>query len=163
MKRKLAVVISLMMALLSFSAFAQKEQHEPQGDRPGPDRIRGFMKMRLIETLKLNEEDAARYVAKQSSHEEKMQTLMRSRNELVNGLDSLIQKKAETSQLQSRVEQILENDQKMFAERRRYQDELRKLFTPEQFANFLVFERNFERHMREAMQDMGRNRGRSDN
>jgi hypothetical protein len=161
MKRKYAVVISLMMALLSFSAFAQKEQH--QSDRPGPDRIRGFMKMRLIETLKLNEEDAARYVAKQSSHEEKMQTLMRTRNELVDGLDSLIQKKAETSGLQSRVEQILENDQKMFTERRRYQDELRKLFTPEQFANFLVFERNFERHMREAMQDMGRGRGRSDN
>lgn len=161
MKQTVAILFSLLFILLPYDGSAQQERRMPPDDRPGPERIREFRKIRLIETLKLNEEDAARYVAKQNAHEEKMQGLMRFRNNLVDEMDSLIQKKTDGSQLQTRVGQLIENDQKMFAERRRYQDELRKLFTQEQFAKFLVFERNFERHMREAMQDM-KHRERSD-
>jgi len=51
---------------------------------------------------------------------------------------------------------VLEQDRKIFEERRRYQDEMRKMLSSERFARMLLFERDFQMQVRDAV---GRGRG----
>ena len=148
------LILSIAMMMITDSAIAQR--HFPQGgrNRPGPERLERFKKMRLIEVLKLNEEDAVRFFAKQSAHEDNIHDLMKSRNDALDDMKSIVRDKEKTADLQKRVDQVLDTDQKIFAERQRFQAELRKFLTPEQFAKFLVFEQSFGRQMRDALEEM---------
>ena len=110
--------------------------------------------MRLVEVLKLNEEDAIRFFAKQTAHEDKIHELFKSRNDALSNMREMLQGSVNTASLQKRVDEVLDIDQKTFTERRRYQDDVRKLLTAEQFAKFLVFEQNFGRQMRDALDEM---------
>lgn len=144
-----------MTIVVSTSGFAQGSRDQGQTDqRPNPERIERFKKMRLVETLKLNEEEAIRFFAKQSAHEDKMKELMESRNKALDKIQDIVQDKGDRKDMSKLTDDVLDVDQKIFAERQRYQNEIRTSLTPEQFGKFLVFERNFEHHMREAVKDM---------
>jgi hypothetical protein len=129
---------------------------------PGPERLERFKKMRLIEVLKLNEEESVRFFAKQSAHEDKIHELMKTRNEMLDDLQGIVKEKGDAKELQKLSDQVLGIDLKVFTERQRFQDEVRKSLTPEQFATFLIFERNFGRQVRDAMDEMRRRSGRGE-
>jgi len=131
---------------------------------PGPGmhdqgRLEKFKTMRLIDMLKLSEEDAVRFYAKSSAHEEKVRDLVQLRNSQLDEVEKMSREKKEGRDFQAPTEKILDTDQRIFAERVRYQAEMRKFLTPEQFARFLVYERNFGRRVRSAMDEMHRQRG----
>jgi len=148
-------IVGFMTIVVSTSGFAQGSRDQGQTDqRPNPERIERFKKMRLVETLKLNEEEAIRFFAKQSAHEDKMKELMESRNKALDKIQDIVQDKGDRKDMSKLTDDVLDVDQKIFAERQRYQNEIRTSLTPEQFGKFLVFERNFEHHMREAVKDM---------
>src|ERR1043166_1513390 len=85
-------IIFVALLLWSVPGFAQ---HRPQRNMDGsrPERIEKFRKMRLIEALKLNEESAVRFFAKQSAHEDTQREFMKSRNEALNKIEDLTQDK----------------------------------------------------------------------
>ena len=118
------------------------------------DRLERFKKMRLVEALKLNEDEAVRFFAKQSVHDDKVRDLMKDRNQCLDDIQDAVRSKMEDKDVQKLTDKVIDVDQKVFAERQRYQAELRGSLTAEQFARFLVFERSFEHRMREAVQDM---------
>ena len=146
-----------MMVATSLTSAQPFQPPDPQG-RPGPERLQRFKKMRLIEVLKLNEDEAVRFFAKQSAHEDKIHELIKSRNDALDAIESKVRDKADTKEIQKLSTQAMDIDQQVFNERKRFQDEIRNFLTPEKFGKFLVFERNFEHHMREAMEDMMRER-----
>lgn len=154
----IALVLFAVVALGTTEATAQRRRMPPpEGPRSMmPERVDKFRKMRMIEMLKLEEEDAVRFFAKQSAHEDVMGGLMKSRNEALDDLEELIKdEKGENKEAQALAENVLDADQKIFGERQRFQAEIRKLLTAEQFGKFLIFERNFGRQIRDAMQEMG--------
>ncbi len=153
MKHMILLVGTLVLLVTVGSA-----QHRRGPDSPPPGRIERFKTMRLIEVLKLNEDEAARLTAKQREHQDKMKDLMSERNRLLDSLDSTLKDKGTDGALAGPTEAVLSLDQKIFAERERYYGELRKLFTPEQFARFLIFDRNFNRRVHDAIDEM-RDRG----
>lgn len=148
----------VLLLVLMFASGAIAQQHFPQEgrERPGRERLNQFRKMRLIEALNLNEEDAVRFFAKQTAHEGTIHDLMNSRGDAMDDLKKAVQKKGNTTDIQKSVDLVLDTDQKIFAERQRYQAELRKFLTPEEFAKFLMFEQNFGRQMRDALEEMHR-------
>jgi|GEM_PF-1387669 len=155
MKFYYSVVGMIALIMATQGVFAQGQRRPGTTDRPAQlERLERFKKMRLIEVLKLNEEESVRFFAKQSAHEDKIRELMKSRNEALDGIQDNVRDSTDGKQMQKLADNVIDLDQKIFAERQRYQNELRSSLTPEQFGKFLVFERNFEHHMREAVEDM---------
>ncbi len=153
--------------LVSFLVIGQNcvaQRHRmPERERRMPERVEKFQAMRLIEILKLSDEDAARFTARKRAHDENLGSLMKTRNEAIDDLEEAAHDSGKGSDLNKRIDQVLDTDQKIFAERQRYQDEVRKFLNTEQFARFIVFERNFGRRVRDAvgeMYDRRRERGR---
>lgn len=154
MKYILMLFITMLLLIPQTDARGQRRRPFLDQNRPKPERLEKFRKMRLIEVLQLNEEDAVRYFAKQSGHETTQRDLLKQRNEIVDAVGELVREKGDTKQLQLQTDKILEIDGKIFSERRRYQDEMKQFLTPVQFARFLVFERNFGRQIKDAIEEM---------
>ena len=123
-------------------------------DGPRPERLEKFRKMRLIEVLKLNEEDAVRFFAKHTAHEDAQRDLLKSRNAALDQIEEGVREKGDAKDVQKLSQEVESIDQKMFAERQRFHEDIQKILTPEQFGKFLVFERNFGRQVKDALQEM---------
>lgn len=155
MKYTRLILLVLSVLIIGTIGFAQpRRMHEGRGR--SMERLERFKTMRLVEVLKLSEEDAARLASKQSTHEDNMRDLMKSRNDAIDALAEMSRGDSGKTDPGKRIEEVADLDQKIFAERKRYQDEIQKFLTKEQFAKFLVFERNFGRNVRDAMRDMHR-------
>jgi hypothetical protein len=154
-------LLSLLLAAAAIPAIGIAQHHKMSGDQEMRDhgRLEKFKMMRLVEVLKLKEDEAVRLYAKNSAHEDKVGELMKSRNAALDDLDQKLGDEKEAGNLKALTDKVLDVDQKMFAERQRYQDELRGFLSPERFARYLLFERNFGRRLRTAMDEMHRERG----
>ena len=160
MKYAFGVLIMAALVLCSDQANAQRRHPPRDQGGPRPERLEKFKKMRLIEVLKLSEDDAVRFFAKQSTHEDTQRELMKSRNEALDKIEDADRGKADNKSIQNLIDEIESLDQKMFAERQRFHEDIRKLLSAEQFGKFLVFERNFGRQVKDALQEMRGERGR---
>lgn len=148
----------LLMAIATATTLSAQPRH-PMPDRHArPERLEKFKTMRLVEILKLDEETAVRFYAKQNAHEDKFHELMKSRNDAIDRLADISNDGKDTADVGKTCARVLDLDQQMFAERQRYQEEMRGFLSPAQFAKFLIFERNFGRNVHEAMRDMRKNR-----
>jgi Spy/CpxP family protein refolding chaperone len=156
------LVVAATMLIGSGSGLAQRRGMPPGPGMRGEGRLGQFKTMRLIEMLKLSEEDAVRFSVKSNAHEEKVRDMVKARNSLLDDIEKLSREKKEGHDFQATTDKVLDMDQQIFAERVRYQGEMRKFLTPEQFARFLVYERNFGRRVRSAMEQMHRERGGTD-
>ena len=147
--------LAALFTLLLLPAFATSQP--PGGDemeRRRPERLERYRKMRLIETLKLSEEDAVRFFSKQSAHEDAQRELFKERNKALDELDKIIHGKGSDKDLPKLSDDIQASDAKIFTERQSYQNEVQKSLTPDQFAKFLLFERDFNRQVRDALEEM---------
>jgi chromosomal replication initiation ATPase DnaA len=154
----------ILFAIIILSLGAEMCFGQPDGPPGrmgmGRERLERFRKMRLIEALKLNEESAARFVAKLNTHEEAMRDVAEQRMKLIDDLENLAKREGTEKEFQTLFEKIDENEQKMFDERRRFRKDVRSILTTEQAAKYIIFDRNFTRELREAMEDMRRERRR---
>ncbi|MFI5252278.1 MAG: hypothetical protein ACHQQQ_07615 [Bacteroidota bacterium] len=158
---KIYITICIMF-LLMFGVNNASAQRRGRPDNPGPGPgqnhppgpFNEYRKLRMIESLKLNEEDAARFVTKESAHEETNRKLMTQRNDLLDDIRKGLKENKEPKEFQKSVDQVLDLDQQIFKERQRYQEEIQKFLSPEKFARFLVFEREFGRGVRDVIKDI---------
>lgn len=126
----------------------------------GSERLERYKRMRLIEVLEFKEEDAARFVAKHKKHQDTMRELMRERMKIIDQLEQTLGEATSDKKFDQLFARLDESDHKMFNERKRYQADVKSMLTSEQMAKFYVFDRNFSRELREAMEQMRRERRR---
>lgn len=165
---RIVVLCALALSLASVrEAPAQTPPGIPPGERPRDsmprrervDRVERLKQMRLIEELNLGEDEAVRFMAKRKEHEDRMRALTDDRNAMLENLSRALGSdeggkpgvKSGGSSIENTVADVLDQDRKMFDERRRYQEEMRKMLPMEKFAKMLVFEREFQMQVRDAM------------
>jgi hypothetical protein len=160
-----SVLYPLMLLLLIVYMSPLMAQGPPRGrGLGGPERmerLEKFRQMRLVETLKLNDDEAARLLAKQSASQDRIRGYLKTRDELIDTLEDRI-RRDEKPDVKKLSDRILDLNQKIFSERSQLEQDVRKLLTEQQFAQYLVFERRFGREVRDAMGKMagpGRDRG----
>ena len=159
MKSKMVITFFIVSIIFSVNAIAQGSGREGGwNSQPGPERLERFRKMRLVEVLKLNEDDAVRFFVKQTTHEDHIRDLMKSRNQILDDMDSAVRQHDELKKVDGLADQLMAVDKKIFEERQRYQNDVRQMLTSEQFGKFLVFERNFGRQVRDALEEMHQDR-----
>ncbi len=158
MKYRNVVIMCVGMILMMNIAVSQP-MRKPRGDmRERPERLEKFRKMRLIEVLKLNEEESIRFFAKQNAHEDRVREMMDKRNDALDDVEKMTKDKNSGAGLQKRIDQLLDIDQQIFAERQKFQKEMRQFLTPDQFARFMLFQRNFGNQVRDALGEMSKER-----
>jgi hypothetical protein len=142
----------IVLLFFTFTAVYGQPRHGTEDRSPG--QIEKLKTMRLIEVLKLNEEDAARFVAKQRVHDDNIRAIMEDRNKRVDEVETLIDGGKEKADLAKKTQEVIAIDRKIFDERERYYQEIGKFFSPEQFAKFIIYDRNFNRKVRDAIEEM---------
>ena len=128
---------------------------------PGPrgfERVERWKKVRMIEALDLSEEQSARLFARLNEVEKKRRELMRRRGELLDRLDVAVNEHADSLEIEKIFSDVESVDQEMSKGRRDLFRGLGDLLTLEQRARFLLFERRFERELRDAMREVQRRR-----
>jgi hypothetical protein len=123
------------------------------------ERVEQLRKVRLVETLGLGEEESVRFFARLRQHDTDMAALMREKNDLLDRLDRLVRNEARNEEIQKLFPDVLAVDTRVGEERQKFFRSLGDLLDPQQQARFLLFERQFDRELREAMRQVQRRRG----
>ena len=127
------------------------------GDRPF-DRIESLRKVRLVEILELKEDQSVRFLARMNEHDNSRRALMKDRGEALDRLERLIRNKADDTEYQRAFAEVASIDDSLMMERRSFFAGLSDILTPTQRAKMLIFERRFERELRDAMREAQRRR-----
>ncbi len=145
-------MIVLLFLLFAWPAYhADAQSRDRRGRRDGVDRVEHLKQMRLIEELSLGEEDAVRFMAKRKEHEDRMRAFSAERDSMLDGLGAKLESGAGEADVEQDAVRVLGQDRKMFEERRRYQEEMKNFLPAEKFARLLIFEREFQAQVRNAM------------
>jgi len=146
-----------LAALLIIAATVVTVQAQPFGPPPGPrnmERIEQLKKVRLVEMLDLKEEQSVRFFARLNEHENAMRSLGREKAELLDRIDRLVRNEADAKEFEAMFPQVAAVDDRMGGERKKFFDGLADLLSPEERGTYLLFERQFERELREAMKEV---------
>lgn len=126
-------------------------------DRPS-DRIENLRKVRLVEILELKEDQSVRFLARMNEHDNRRRDLLKERGDALDKLERLIRNKADDGEFEKAFAEVAVVDDKVTTERRSFVASLSDILTPMQRAKMLIFERRFEKELREAMKEAQRRR-----
>jgi hypothetical protein len=137
--------------------------------QPGPpqdsrqfERIEQWKKVRLIEILQMKEDQSVRFFSRMSEHDRQRRELMHAKGEALDRLERLIRNRAGNAELEKVIPEVLDIDSRIRDEQRNFFTGLGDILTVEQQAKLLVFERQFEKELREAMREVQRRRWREE-
>ena len=157
---KMFAVVALMTLALVAPAWAQ--EGVPPDLPGGPDRpferIQQLRKVRLMEMLEMKEEQSVRFMARFNAFEEQRRKSMADRSDAMDRLERLVRNKADSTECTKAFAEILKLDESMVDQRRQFFASLSDLLTIEQRAKFLLFERRFQKELREAMREAAHRR-----
>lgn len=149
--------IALLPLLVSFT-YAQPPGPGWGQDKPSFERIQQLMKMRMIETLDLKEEQSVRFIARFNEHEKRRHELMKLKGEGLDRLEKLVKESGDEREMEKTFPDALAIDSRMIEERAKFFNSLSDILTVTQRAKLLLFERKFERELRDAVRDTQRRR-----
>jgi hypothetical protein len=152
------VFLCLVSTALTSVGYAQHGEGDPQGPR-GREKVDQLRKMKLIETLGLDEEKSVRFISRFSKHQEHIRALYLERGTMIDNLEEAI-KESRESEYSKLIEGMFSIERKILDERIDFIKNLDDLLSKKQQAKFLVFERNFNRDLRDMIFDAKRGPGR---
>jgi Spy/CpxP family protein refolding chaperone len=156
--RILPLLFAVLLACATPQAFAQ-----PPGPGWGQDphsfeRIQQLMKMRMVETLDLKEEQSVRFIARFNEWEKRRRELMKMKGEALDRIEKLVKDNGDEAEMEKAFPDVLAIDQKVAEERAKFVNGLSDILSVTQRAKLMLFERKFERELRDAVRDTQRRR-----
>ena len=152
-----SLVWFLAAGLLLGGTVLRAQPGRPGEDRPF-ERIEQWKKVRLIEVLDLNEAQSVRFFARFNEHENKKREIAKERDEVLDKLDRLVRNHADEKEIEKVFPDVLAMNGKIAEESVRFFNSTTDILSAEQRAKLLLFERHFERELREAMREAQRRR-----
>ena len=149
-------VLTLAGLMLS-TALVQAQPWRMGDQRPG-ERIEELKKVRLIEMLDLKEDQSSRFFARLNEHENAKRDLMKQRSDALDKVERLVRNHADGKEFEQVFPEVEAIDTKVVEERHRFFDGLGDILSPEQRGKYILFDRYFEKELREAMREVQRRR-----
>lgn len=131
---------------------------ELPGDQRPFERIEQLRKVRLIEILDLKEEQSVRLFARMKEHESMRRDLMKEKGDALDKVERLIRNKADGKEFEKAFEEVRGIEDKLINGQRTFFAGLADILSDVQRGKMLIFERRFEKELREAMRDAQRRR-----
>lgn len=147
------IIIAAIAAICAATAGAQPDFGR---DRRPLERIERLKKVRMVEMLNLNEEQSVRFFARLNEHENRRRELMKQKGEALDKIERLIRNRADEKEIEAVFAEVADIDVNHGDENRRFFTGLKEILSTEQRAKLLLFERQFERELREALRDVRR-------
>jgi Spy/CpxP family protein refolding chaperone len=153
----------LLTVLCAAIAGGMSPAQPPQGpDSHSIERIERWKKLRLIELLNMNEDQSVRFFVRMNDHESARRALMKQKGETLDKVERLVRNRAEASEFEKVIPEVLAAEDSLRAEQRKFLTGMNDILSAEQRAKLLLFERQFERELREAMWEVQRKRSRGE-
>jgi hypothetical protein len=130
-------------------------------DRPALERLESYKKLRMVEDLKLNEEQSMKLLSRYNKHREVVKGFEHDRKELLEKLEQNVSSNASDNEFNKTFTELIDIEKKIFGAREKYLSELKEVLTNKQIAEYLLFERNFARDIREMVRDVQRQKNRN--
>jgi hypothetical protein len=151
-----AISIILFFALAVSSNLIAQDQLPMRG--PGAERIEQFKKVRLLEVMNLDEETSIRFFGRYKKHIETLRTIQTDHNALIDQLQRLSKSNANNTEIERVIKDIGMSEEKIAETRSKFLEELKEVISIKQIAQYVVFERNFNKNLREIMRDIAKER-----
>ncbi len=148
---KIYRMIFMLCLLVGVPAASQPLQPD---DRRSFERIEHFKQVRLIEMLDLKEDQSVKFFARMNEHEKVKRELMKQKMDDLDKIERLVRNHAEAKEYESIFPEVQSTNEKIVKEDQKFFNSLTDILTVEQQAKYLLFERQFERELREAMRDI---------
>ena len=122
-------------------------------------KIEQWEKIKLIETLNLDEETAVRFFTRKRENQLKVKEILDQRDAALDELENEIKNGSQKDEAvyKDQVNKLISLESRITSERENFIKSLGDLLTPMQIAKLIVFESKFRREVRETL--MGRRKG----
>jgi translation initiation factor 2 beta subunit (eIF-2beta)/eIF-5 len=151
-------VVSIAFFLISGICLNLIAQDRPQMRGPASERIEQFKKVRLMEVLKMDEETSIRFFARYDKYAETLHAIQKDHNTLIDQLHKLTKSNANNSDIEQALKDIGMSEEKIAETRSKFLEELKGVISIKQVAEYVVFERDFNKNLREIMRDIAKER-----
>ena len=148
------IVVALVVVCCTGLSYAQNRPNQFRGQQ----RVEQFKKLRMIEALKLDEDTSVRFFAKYNKHEDVMREINKQRDDLIDQLQEVRKSNSDGAGMEKIFTDLGVLDIKQAEERHRFLDDMKTALSTQQIADFVIFERNFARNLRQLMQEMAQER-----
>jgi hypothetical protein len=143
------LVLSLALAAVaSIPALAQPDDM-PMGR--GRKRIEELRRIKMIDALQLNEEQAVRLFAREKDLLQAERSLVTQREACIERLSTLASGGSD-GDITTEVDRVAAISREMLTKRQDYLTSLRDILSAQQIARLIVFEHEFRKELRELMQ-----------
>ena len=148
-------LIILILILLS-STFLFSQSRHSYKERPFSKKFKELEKIKLIETLNLDEEIVVKFFARRNKFKNEISNLHDERELEINLLEDMINKNESESAYSPILKKISDNELKLIEIKSKFISSLSTILTKEQIANFIIFERNFKKDVKSLLIERGR-------
>ncbi len=157
-KKILCLTTLLIFGIIPFiSAFAQPDESRGHG----LEKLDQYKKLKLIEVLDLKEEQSVRFFVREKDYRAAERKLIRERVQLGTELSELIKSDAKDQDIEKKINEVMDVEQKIVNTRADFFHNLKDLLTTKQLGKLVIFEQKFLQELRRAMQDVQRERRRN--
>jgi hypothetical protein len=148
--------IGFIAAMILSASLLAQDQLPARG--PAAERIEQFKKVRLMEVLKMNEETSIRFFSRYNKYVETLHAVQKDHNTLIDQLQDLNKSNANNADIERAIKDIGMCEDKITETRSNFIEELKNILSLKQVADYVVFERNFNKNLREIMRDIAKER-----
>jgi hypothetical protein len=140
-------------------SYGQKDERPMHGTKP-LEKIEQWEKAKLIDLLKMNEDNSVRFFARRSEHQNKMKEILDQRDQLLNDLSKDLQEgnKQSDNVYRDKLNNLLSFDSRLTKEKESFLRSLNDILTPHQILKYSIFELKFRKELREKLFEKGRNK-----
>ncbi len=122
------------------------------------ERLEQYKKVRLMDALKLDEETSVRFMARYNKQLDDLRQIGRDRNDIVDRIQKLVEQQGPDAEIQSSIDDLAKAEAKLADVRQTFLTDLHSILTPRQVGQYVVFERDFNRNLRDALREMAQDR-----
>jgi hypothetical protein len=140
----------VIIVIFLFTPFVSS-QNRHRGEGNPQRKIEQLEKVKLLEVLELDDDTAVRFFNLKNQHQRSMRNLRDQSDEILNSIEETLLKSDSKISLDRVLDDYLKNENAINTLRQNFLKEAESLLNKEQFAKYLVFERNFRAEIRDLM------------
>jgi Spy/CpxP family protein refolding chaperone len=154
---KISYTLIFVVAVLCVPVYAQPFR---MGEEGPAERIEQLRKVRLIEMLELKEDQSVRFFARLNEYEKVKRDMLKEKSKVLDQLERLVRNDADSVEFEKLFPEVIAIDIKIGEEKLKFFNGLSDILSAQQRGKLLLFERYFERELRDAIRDAQRRRHR---
>ena len=143
--KKIILLIFLLLFLTATNYSQRRDHHKIR------EKIEQLEKIKLIETLNMDETTTLKFFARRTEFMNKLKGLIDKQNDLIDKLDETIKssKNKDDAYYQNMTDQYFDLEQKIDGAKKSFIMSLSDILTKEQIAKLLVFQKKFREEVRD--------------